>query len=187
MRFELTGRHIKITAALRAVVDEQLDHALRKLNDSAVSVQIVLTQEKGRVLAEATLHVKGERFLHAEASGKDAETAVAAVLDKVDRQAQKVHSKWTEGKRRGGSLKVSDSPRGKARRALSVAEAEAPRGPRVIRMKRYPLKSMTVEDAAAVVGDTPNSFVVFHDQERDALSVVFRRPDGNVGLIEPDA
>src|SRR4051812_49353819 len=101
MRLELTSRHITITPVLRSLVEDKLANTLRKLNSSAVSVQIVLTKEKTRVHAEATLHARGEHFLHGEATGRDAVTALTAVLDKVDRQASKLKSRWTEGKRQG--------------------------------------------------------------------------------------
>ena len=178
MRLELTGRHIKVTPALRALVEQGLDHSLRKLNSSALSVQVVLTQEKAGVRAEATLHVKGERFLHGEALGRDPQTAVAAVLKKVDSQAQKVKSKWSDGKRRRGPT---------AQVGADGPPAERVGGPRVIRVRRYPVKALSVDEAASVVGDTPNSFVLFRETESLSLTLVFRRPDGNIGLIEPES
>jgi putative sigma-54 modulation protein len=192
MRLELTGRHIKITPALRAIVEDGLSHSLRKLNSSAVSVQVVLTREKTRMHAEATLHVKGERFLHGEATGRDPETALAAVLDKIDRQAQKVKNKWTDGKRQGVSAAKAGSAAPRPERArgrfdAAAAEAAEARGPRVVRVRRYAVKRMPVDDAALVVGDTPNSFVIFRETATDAITVLFRRPDGNLGLIEPEA
>ncbi|MGE0446776.1 MAG: ribosome-associated translation inhibitor RaiA [Vicinamibacterales bacterium] len=190
MRLELTGRHIRITPATRALVEDGLAHTLRKLNGSAVSAQVVLTQEKTRVHAEATLHAKGERFLHGEASGRDVPTAVAAVLDKIDRQAQRVKNKWADGKRQGISAAKGSSAAPRPDRAARLFAADEPppaNGFRVIRMRRWTVKQMSVDDAASVVGDTPNSFVVFRAPGAEAVSIVFRRPDGNVGLIEPGA
>ena len=178
MRLELTGRHIKVTPALRALVEQGLDHSLRKLNSSALSVQVVLTQEKAGVRAEATLHVKGERFLHVEALGRDPQTAVAAVLKKVDSQAQKIKSKWSDGKRRRGPT---------AQVGADGPPAERVGGPRVVRVRRYSVKALSVDEAASVVGDTPNSFVLFRETESLSLTLVFRRPDGNIGLIEPES
>ena len=59
MRLELTGRHITITATVRALVQARLAPMLRMLNASAVSAQVVLTKEKSRVRAEVTLHARG--------------------------------------------------------------------------------------------------------------------------------
>ena len=190
MRLELTGRHIKITPTVRTLVEDGLAHTLRKLNGSAVSAQVVLTQEKTRVHAEATLHAKGERFLHGEGTGRDVPRALAAVLAKVDRQAQRVKNKWADGKRQGIPIEKGTpaAPRPqRAGRLVAADEPSAAGGARVIRTRRYVVKQMSVDDAASVVGDTPNSFVVFREPGAGAVSIVFRRPDGNVGLIEPGA
>jgi putative sigma-54 modulation protein len=192
MRLELTGRHIKITPTLHALLEGGLSHALRKLNNSAVSVQVVLTKEKTRVHAEATLHVKGERFLHGEATGRDARTALAAVLDKVDRQAQKVKNKWTDGKRQGVSASKAGSaaprPERAGRRFGGGQEpAGAEEGVRIVRARRYPVKPMSVDEAALEMSDSPSAFIVFRDARTEAINILFRRPDGNLGLIEPES
>ena len=189
MRLELTGRHIKITPALRELVEDGLSHALRKLNNSAVSVQVVLTREKARIRAEATLHVKGERFLHGEATGHDAATAINAVLAKIDRQAQKVKSRWADGKRQGFSSAkaASASPRPEGARSTVRAEPSFDDGIRIIRARRYAVKPMSVEEAALEVADDRGAFLVFRNASSDSINVLFRRPDGHLGLIEPDA
>jgi putative sigma-54 modulation protein len=186
MRLELTGRHIKITPALRSLVEDGLSSALRKLNSSAVSLQVVLTKEKAGVHAEATLHAKGERFLHGEATGRDARTAIAAVVDKIDRQAFKVKSRWADGKRQRGSVTRGA---GRAERAVATAApagVDAADNVRIVRTRRYPVKSMTVGEAALEVGEAPNAFFVFRDIRTESLHILFRRPDGNLGLIEPE-
>ena len=75
MRLELTGRHLAITPAMRALVGERIDHTLKLLNDSAVSAHVVLTRERARIRAEVTLHARRERFLHSEATGQNVELA----------------------------------------------------------------------------------------------------------------
>jgi len=66
MRVELTGRHVDITPALRRLVDRKLSRLERVLNDSALSAQIVLTDEKRGRRADVTLHARGEKFLHGD-------------------------------------------------------------------------------------------------------------------------
>jgi putative sigma-54 modulation protein len=179
MRLELTGRHVTITPTIRKLVDEQLKHLLRMLNDSAVSGQIVLTKEKSRVHCDATIHARGEKFLHGEATGRDLEAALAGAVDKIDRQAQRLKGKWNERKRRGATPRKmvpvpppSDDGAGQAR---------------IIRARRYAVKPMTIDEAAMEVGDSHNSFLVFRNAANDEITVLFRRPDGNLGLIEPEA
>jgi putative sigma-54 modulation protein len=200
MRLELTGRHITISPAVRAMVDEQLARVHRMLNSRVVSVQVVLTREKSRVHADATLHARGEHFLHGEATGRDAQAALAAAVDKIERQAQKLKGKWTEGKRRGISAAkaAAAAPRPERggrgftaeRRATVRAKGlrlEGDTSPRVIRSRRYTVRSMSIEAAAAVVSDGSDSVVVFRNAASNSVAVMFRRPDGNIGLIEPEA
>ncbi len=194
MRLELTARHFTLTATLRKLVEQRLARAFRPLNDSVVSAQIVITREKTRFHAEVTLHVRGEHFLHGEATGRDAQTALGASIDKIDRQLGKLKSKWTEGKRRAISPAKAASaaprpPRGAAMFGTGLAQRE-PDGAgqiRIIRARRYAVKPMSVDEAAIEVGDARNAFLVFRNSTTEEINVLFRRPDGNLGLIEPEA
>jgi putative sigma-54 modulation protein len=168
---------------MRALVEERLAHTLRLLNDSAVSAHVVLTRDKSRVRAEVTLHARRERFLHGEATGQSVELALNAAADKVDRQAQKLKGKRDGRKRRGPSA-------AKAVSALVAASAPGPTGRprrRIIRARQYAVKPMSVEDAAVEIDDAADGFIVFRNSATDAVMVLFRRPDGNLGLIEPEA
>jgi putative sigma-54 modulation protein len=200
MRLELTGRHITITPIIRRLVEQQLAHVLRMLNDSALSGQVVLTKEKTRVHCDATIHARGDKFLHGEATGRDVESALASAIDKIDRQAQKVKGKWAERKRRGISAAkaASAAPRperggkGFGERQDGIATAPTPAvgeesavEVRIIRARRYPVKPMTIDEAAMEVVDRDASFLVFRNAANDEVTVLFRRPDGNLGLIEP--
>jgi putative sigma-54 modulation protein len=198
MRLELTGRHVAITPALRTLVEQRLAHMLRMLNDSAVSAQVVLTKEKTRVHADVTLHARGEHFLHGEATGRDVGTALTSAVEKIDRQAQKLKSKWTHGKRQGISAgkAAAAAPRPERGGRGFSAERSAGRGglrvegtpgPRIIRSRRYAVKPMSIEDAAAEIGDGGDGVIVFRNSSTDAVTVMFRRADGHIGLIEPEA
>src|SRR5438270_13758577 len=105
MRLELTGRHIEITPVLRRLVDTKLRKLERLLNDSAVSAQAVLTRQKHRLLAEITLHARGEKFLHGVGDSATWETSIGNAIDKLAQQAHKVKGKWQARKRgrRGGT------------------------------------------------------------------------------------
>jgi putative sigma-54 modulation protein len=201
MRLELTGRHITITTPIRTLVEQRLAPMLRMLNDSAVSAQVVLTKEKTRVHAEVTLHARGEHFLHGEAGGRDVQTALSAAADKVDRQAQKLKSKWSKGKRQGISAAKAGSAAPRPERGgkgfssakglgpLSDGGARAGAGEprRIIRARRYEVKPMAVDEAALEIVDGAGAFLVFRNAATDSINVLFRRPDGNLGLIEPEA
>jgi putative sigma-54 modulation protein len=179
MRLDITGRHFTVTAATRKFAEQRLSHTVRLLNHSAVSAHVGLTKERGRVRAEVALHVKHDRFLHGAGSGPDAETAIGAAADRVERQADKIKGKWKERKRRGPA-------------AAEPAPTPAPRpatangGRRIIRARRYAVKPMSIEDAAAEIGDGRDAVIVFRNSASDAVTVLYRRSDGHLGLIEPE-
>ena len=195
MRLELTGRHVTITPTIRTLVEQRLARITRLLNDSIVSVQVVITREKAQHHVEMTLHARGDHFLHGDATGPDVPRALSAAAGKVEHQAQKLKSRWTEGKRKGVSAAKAGAaaprPERAGRRAASAA-ASAAGGDgdgkvRIIRSRRTAVKPMSIDDAAREVGTGEGAFVVFRNAANDSVTVLFRRPDGHIGLIEPDA
>ena len=193
MRLELTARHFTIPAPVRKLAEERLARVLRPLNDSAVSAQVVVTRDKTRFHAEVTLHARGEHFLHGEATGRDAQTALGASIDKVERQVLKLKSKWTERKRQGISpaKAASATPRpGRGAAVFGTGLEQRDNGGqpmRIIRARRYAVKPMSVDEAAIEVADGRDAFLVFRNSSTEEINVLFRRADGNLGLIEPDA
>jgi putative sigma-54 modulation protein len=191
MRLELTGRHVGIAPAIRKVVEKRLARLGRLLNDSIVSMQVVITLEKARHHVEMTLHARGDHFLHAAATGRDLPSALAAAVEKIEHQAQKLKSRWTERKRQGVSAAkaASAAPRPEAAKRRCVAAAAAGDGaaPRIIRSRRQAVKPMSIDEAALEIGPGNGAFIVFRNDATDSVNVLFRRPDGNLGLIEPEA
>ncbi len=183
MRLEFTGRHVPISAGARKLVEEKLGKLDRKLNRAGVSAQVVLTLDRNRLTAEVTLHARGEKFLHGVSTARDVERALLDALGKLDQQAAKIKGKWQERKRRG----AVEGPRAvaaAAEQALAPAEEDEVR---VIRARRYAVKPMSVEEAALEVGDAPDAFIVFRNATSETINVLFRRKDGHLGLIEPEA
>ena len=191
MRLELTGRHIEITPVLRRLVDTKLAKLERLLNDSAVSAQAVLTREKHRHRADITLHARGEKFLHGVGNSGSWETSVTEAIDKITQQAQKVKGKWQERKRRGPvkGVPIVGEER-EATRVKTVGPArtrERVRMPRILRAQRQSIKPMTIADAAREVDAGGDGVVVFRDVETSAVSVLYRRPNGELTLVETEA
>lgn len=94
MQLKLTGHHIEITPALRSYVEEKLERVERHF-DHVVDVHAILTVEKLRHKAEATILVSGAQ-LHAESVDGDMYAAIDALADKVDRQIKKHKEKLTD-------------------------------------------------------------------------------------------
>ena len=187
MRIDITGRHVDVTPALRQLVERRLSRVERLLNDSAVSATAILTLEKYRHRTEIIVHARGDKMLRGLGEGNAWNLSIRQATEKVEQQAKKVKGKWTERKR-------SDTPRRTARAGgdgtgrgarAEAAEREAV-APRVIRAARYAVKPMSVEDAALRMEETAEAFIVFRNPESESVSIVYRRKDGNLGLIEPD-
>jgi len=177
MRLDITGRQVTITPALRQLISRRLSKVERILNDRALSATIILTKEKYRHQAEIVIHARGDRVLRAKGEGTAWNPSVADAASRLEQQAQKLKSKYTERKRSDNGKRSVDHMEG--------GPAEAPPR-RIVRATRYAVKPMSIDDAALNVETGPDAFVVFRNAETDAISIVYRRKDGNVGLIEPD-
>ena len=178
MRLDITGRHVEITAPLRQLIDRRLAKLSRLLNDSAISANIVLTKEKYRHVAEIVIHARGDHMLRGIGIGNAWHLSMRQASEKIEQQAQKLKSKWAERKRRGSGARIV--------RPAATEEAQAP-PTRVVRASRYAVKPMSVEDAALRVESGPDTFLVFRNADTDAVSILYRRKDGNLGLIEPES
>ena len=175
---------------MRKAVERRLARLSRLLNDSIVSIQVVVTREKSRTHVDTTLHARGDHFLHGEATGRDLPTALAAATAKIEHQAQKLKSRWTEGKRQGVSAAkaASVAPRPeRARRDFGPVTGEERNAIRIVRARRYAVKPMSIDEAALEVAEGRSAFLVFRNATTDTINVLFRRPDGHLGLIEPEA
>jgi putative sigma-54 modulation protein len=102
--------------------------------------------------------------------------ALSQAVDRLIQQGQKLKGKWQERKREARPVK----------RAIPEPR-EAVRARRIVRARRYPVRRMTVEEAAIALSPEPDAFLVFRTPDTGAVSVVFRRKDGDIGLIEPKA
>jgi putative sigma-54 modulation protein len=176
MRLDITGRHVEITAPLRQLIDKRLARLGRLLNDSVISAQVILTREKYRHRSEIVIHARGDHMLRGLGEGNAWPMSLRQASGKIEQQAQTLKSKWD--KRKKGAA---------GRRAVPPAGAEpASQTPRVVRATRYAVKPMSIEDAALQVDSGPETFIVFRNAETDTISILYRRKDGNLGLIEPE-
>ena len=175
MKVDITGRHIDITPGLRQLSTKALARVERLLNDSIVSATVVLTKEKYRHKTEIVVHAKGDHIFSGIGEGNTWPLSVRKAAAKIEHQAQKLKSRWTESKRQRTSG-----------RAVAVPAQEPAPARRVVRATRYAVKPMSIDDAVTRLEAVPENFVVFRNADTDAFSVVFRRKDGNLGLIEPD-
>jgi len=188
MRLELTGRRVDVTPALRRLVDRKLIRLGRILNASAVSAQVVLSEEKNGRRADVMLHARGEKFLHGVGSSDSWGGATAQAIDKIVQQAQKVKGKWQE-RRRGRKPPLDGAAASPARERKTGAAPSTPVRPKmppILRASRQAVRAMTVADAAREVGTSGEGLLVFRDSETAAISVLFRRTNGELTLVETE-
>src|SRR5436190_5117161 len=138
MRVDITGRHIDITPGLRQLIGKSLAKIERLLNDSAVSATVVLTKEKYRHNTELVIHAKGDHILSGIGEGNTWPLSVRKAAAKIEHQAQKLKSRWTEGKRQRASGRAAGT---------AAAAPEQPPARRVVRSTRYAVKPMSIDEA----------------------------------------
>jgi len=195
MRLELTGRHVDITPGLRRLVEQKLGKLERLLNDSAVSAHAVLTRDKHRHRADITLHARGEKFLHGIGASSVWEQSVGQAIEKLTKQARKVKGKWREPRKaaRKGEPMIGDlreaatirSAGAEAKRPPS-ARASRTRIPPMLHATRQPLKTMSLTDATRAIDNGSDGVVVFRDLETATVSVVYRRSNGDLALVQTE-
>jgi len=186
MRLELTGRHVDITPALRRLVDTKLSKLGRVLNDSALSAQTVLTREKHVHRADITLHARGEKFLHGVAGTDSWETSIAEAIAKIARQAGTVKGKWQERKRRVKRPLSAPAAAPAQTPARKPARAVRRDVPHLVRATRQAIKPMSVSDAVRELDAGGDGIVIFRGADTAAVSVLYRRRNGELTLVETE-
>jgi putative sigma-54 modulation protein len=181
MKLTVTGRHLAVSTTERAAIAGKVAHLDRILNASAVSAGAIVSRERGLVVCELTVQVRGSRTLVGVGRDRRLPVAAARAADKVGQQALRL-----TGRRKA---KRDGRGRAPARRAGPAGELEpaSTPAPRVIRSRDDDdVKPMSLDDAVLLLSSRPHGVVVFRHVLTDAVAVVYRRPDGHVGLIEPE-
>ena len=180
MRLDITGRHVTVTPALRQLITRRLGTLERVLNDAALSALVIVTKEKYRHKVEMALHTRGDHTLSGTAEGNSWPLAVRQATLKIEQQAKKLKGKWASRKRQAAKVVRN--------RTVTPEPGDSlppPEGPRVIRATRYPVKPMSIDDAALSLDEADDTFLVFRNADDDGVAILYRRKDGNLGLIQP--
>jgi putative sigma-54 modulation protein len=163
---------------LKSYAEEKLDR-VKKYIDEPIVAQVFMTVEKIRHIAEVTLTAKGITIKASEETN-DMYAAVDAVVDKIERQLRRYKERIKAHK------PENDSRERQVKKSVVEAESiEQRREPVVIKTKTFSIKPMSVDEAVMQMDLLHKDFLVFTDAGTDNLSVIYRRRDGNYGLIEP--
>lgn len=186
MQVHITGRQVAITPALRKYAEEKLKK-VEKLLGGSIEAHVVLVVEKRRHLAEIQVKSRTALLSGAEET-EDLYASIADVVEKLERQALKHKEKLTTRKKRGGRRIAAPLPVQEplAKPRTPVSTGAASRTPRILPSDRYRLKPLSAEDAAMELDAGGGDLLVYRDDQTYRVNVVYRRRDGNFGLVDPE-
>jgi putative sigma-54 modulation protein len=175
MKFIISGKNIEVTGALKEMVIKKIGR-LEKFFHPNTEVHATMSVEKTRHILEVTISSNG-LILRAEESTSDMYTSIDKVVDVIERQIVKNKT------RLGKKLKAE------ALRAENVAaftEVEEENEFKVVRSKKFAIKPMAIEEAILQMNLLGHEFFMFSNADTKEVNVVYKRKDGNYGLIEPE-
>jgi len=180
MKIEYTGRQTEISREIRRLAERKLQKVARVL-PRMTRAHVILTADKHRQIAEVSAHSRSLDLTAVEES-TNPRLSVSNAMDKLLRQAQR-HRQKKKGRKGASSARRLSPPTGAA---TSGEDEEAPRVPRVIRNRRRAVKPMTLDEASLEMETRSEGLLVFRDAVTERMQILYRREDGNLGLIEPE-
>jgi putative sigma-54 modulation protein len=165
--------------ALKSYAEEKLDR-VSKYIDEPINAQVYFSVEKKiRHIVEIVITAKGISTKASEAT-HDMYAAIDAVIDKIERQLKRYKEKIKAHKPSG-----DDRGRQLSKKIFEAESIETSDEPVVIKTKTETAKPMSVEEAVMQMDLLHKDFIVFTDSVSNEINVLYRRKDGNFGLIEP--
>lgn len=190
MQLQVKGKGLSVTDALFDHAEQKLEKLARILPpwDEATSVELELSVERNpkiecAQIAEVTVRTKGP-VLRVRESAEDMYTAIDQAAHKLERQARRYRDR-----RKGHHAQrpMDAMPEPEARTATVTEDVADDRTPKLVKSKSFEMKQMGPEDAALAMDMLNHDFYVFRNDEDGQVNVVYRRRDGDYGLIAPEA
>ncbi|HQR34648.1 MAG TPA: ribosome-associated translation inhibitor RaiA [Blastocatellia bacterium] len=177
MKIEYTARNFTISPAIKKHINDHFKKLNTLLNGATQAHVILSVGKHHRNVAEIVVNWQ-DRSLTSKADTTDMYASSLQAIDKLHKQVLKLKGKIIDRTHNAKPAKsVAPSP-------VPPSELEKEE-PRIIRSRRYSIKPMTPEEAVLRVEESADQFVVFRDSETDRIGVIYKRKDGNFGLIEP--
>ncbi|MHB1341562.1 MAG: ribosome hibernation-promoting factor, HPF/YfiA family [Coriobacteriia bacterium] len=177
MNMIVKGRRMEVTPAIREYAEEKIGRVAKLMDDTKIlSTEVELFTERNPSIdkahvAEVTMYTKGH-VIRAKEAAEDMYAAIDIVSEKLERQVQKFKNKMLD------RHKNVPAP-------VPVVLEEPDREPAIVKTKVVEVKPMSSEEAILQMELLGHDFFVFSSAESDAISVLYRRNDGDYGLIEP--
>jgi putative sigma-54 modulation protein len=182
MQVTVTGRHMHVTDPIRAYAEEKIGRIAKVFDAEPMNADLVIRVEKNPAnptpaVAEITLRMK-RAVVRAEEAAVDMYAAIDLAADKAERQMRRYKSRIID-KRNHGQQVVKTAP---GDTQLGESEEEVRE---VVRTKTIDTKPMSEDEAMLQLELLGHDFFVFTHAESNALNVIYRRNDGDYGLIQP--
>jgi putative sigma-54 modulation protein len=182
VRTIVRGKNIEIPASVKRYAETKIGRLERLLDDRSEALVELSTESHrspdNRQIVEVTLDIDG-RTLRGEASAPSHRAAIDDVIDKLERRTVS-HKRRPLLRRRSAPSKTVAANDG----ALPLP-ADDERAPRIVKTKRFAIEPMFEEDAVAQMEELGHDFFIFVNAESERVAVLYRRDDGDYGLIEP--
>lgn len=175
MKVIITSRNLNASDQLKETIETKFQK-LGKYFSNDINVNVMLTLEKSRQKIEATINAKGTIF-RAEDVNNDAYSGVDRVVDKLSAQMSRYKTKLQKKHKDNKAILLADVP--------DMPEEEDGE-PVVVKRKKFDLLPMSVEEAILQMELLEHSFFVFLNMETDGVGVIYKRKDGNYGLLETE-
>ena len=187
----VTGRHVSITEAIR-------EHATKKLENihldypKIIEAKVILDVQNYRHIAEIILYCANHITIEATTETDDMYASIDATVSKIARQMRKFKTRMLKNHRpRKGTVRHLEERVFSSRIAHEDhAEEEAPEEPEalepvIVHKENYRIRPLYKDEAIMDLELSERPFIIFHNQTTDKLTVLYRRKDGDYGVIEP--
>lgn len=181
---EIYGRNMDVTDRIQEYVEKKvskLDRFLNGIEEARVDLAYVKSARSAADRQVAQITVRGKGFiLRSEERADDIFAAIDTALDKMQRRIERYKGKRNRGRGDGKSAADVTAP------AFEEEEAEE-QGPAIVRRKRFflvPMNEVEALEQMSLLGH--ENFFVFYNVDTNAINVLYRRRDGQYGLIEPE-
>lgn len=179
MQVSVTFKNLDPSEHLKTYVKNKLDK-LDKLLDNPAEANVVLSVEKIRHIAEIKL--TGDRLnINCREKTNDMYSSIDMALDKLEKQIKKNKQK-IQKHRKGDRSEIREQ---KEMTEDLIAPAAADAGAPRIRTQNIEYKPMDIEEASMQIELTPDNFLVFTNSMTNRVNVLYKRKDGDLGLIQP--
>jgi putative sigma-54 modulation protein len=200
MQLDVTFRNIDSSEALKSYAREKVER-VKKYVDRPMEAHVVLSTERHEMHADIQINVhQANLVLRGKSVHDDMYAALDLAIDKIERQVRKYKDKLKSHKpsANGVPLKVRYgvlAPEGlmpegdlayEATTPLPPAEQppSEPAGPRIVKSNEFLAKPMSLDEAVMQMDLMNNEFLVFRNAQSEEVNIIYRRKDGNIGLIE---